>query len=168
MTVIVGLTKLKNLHKACECVIIADIEDTAEPTKLQKDACDIKVENLVIAFDCDSCEGFTSEDLRPDIISIRRCDTKYEWLLLEMKKKMRQHAATQASAALERLGRDPLFSVELKDAHIFFVIKNRRKTDNTIMRKIKTIEAGQWKVVPRLIESGQTILCNKHTKRTPN
>lgn len=155
----VDLKKFFNLHEDCECVMREHLEETVEHAKISKDNCDIKVESLVVALDCDSCDSFTSTDRRPDIISIRRCNKKHEWLILEMKRRMREHAAKQALAALEKLGSDSFFSLDLDDARIFFVIKNKRRADTIIMRKIKMIEAGRWKVIPRLIESGETILC---------
>ena len=168
-----------NAHEVCECVIcehsgenvheddthkMAADEKAAhkraiETQTIRKDGCNIKIESLVAAIDCDKCNGFTSTDMRPDVIGIRRCNEKSEWLILEMKTKMRERAAEQARAALRKLGSDPFFSLDLDGAHIFFVIKHMRKSDATIMRQIKMIESEQWKIVPQLVESGETIGC---------
>ena len=97
--------------------------------------------------------------MRPDVICIRRCKEKSEWVILEMKTKMSERAAKQASAALRKLGSAPFFSLDMDGAHIFFVIKHLRKSDATIMRKTKMIASEQWKVVPQLVKSGETIGC---------
>lgn len=126
---------------------------------LRKDECEVSVEGVVVALDCDLCTAFTENDTRPDIISIRRCSGRCGWLVLEMKGVMRLRAAEQAEAALERLGTDPLFPVYLTDAQVIFVIKKRRRSDNTLMRKIGIIEVGEWRIVPRLVQSGDTVKC---------
>ena len=128
---------------------------------LCKDSCEVTVDDLVIALDCDECRAFTENDTRPDIISVRECNDRYEWLIIEMKSTMRLRAADQVKAALERLGRDPMFQINLDDAHVIFVIKNRRRSDSTLMRAIGIIEAGPWSIVPRLHTSGSTVTCKQ-------
>ena len=128
---------------------------------LCKEGCEVTVEGLVIALDCDECRAFTETDTRPDIISVRKCNGRYEWLIIEMKSTMRSRAADQVKAALERLGRDRMFQLDLDDAHVIFVIRNRRRSDNTLMREIGTIDAGQWRIVPRLHSSGSTVTCKR-------
>ena len=117
------------------------------------------VEGLVIALDCDVCHAFSKTDTRPDIIAVQRCSGTHQWLVLEMKTTMREHAAKQARAALKRLGHEPMFRVHIDNVRVFFIIKNRRRSDNLIMRKIKTIDVGQWTVLPRLLTSHSTIFC---------
>ncbi len=142
-------------------ITICECEISTEDGLLEKEGCAVTVENLVIALDCDECEAFTENDTRPDIISVRECEHRYQWLIIEMKSTMRPRAADQARAALERLGCDPMFGVDLDDAHVIFVIKNRRKADNTLMREIGAIEVGQWRVVPRLHKSGSIVRCKQ-------
>ena len=117
------------------------------------------VENLVVALDCDECGAFTEQDTRPDIISVRHRHGEYGWVILEMKSRMRPRAADQARAALERLGSDPFFRINLADIQVVFVIRMRRRTDNTLMRGIGTLEAGPWRVIPRLRSSGTVVKC---------
>lgn len=175
----VGVETFVNAHEACGCVICEHSGEAAhkeavhkraadekaahqravETQTIRKDGCTIKIESLVAAIDCDKCNGFASTDMRPDVIGIRRCNEKSEWVILEMKTKMRERAAEQARAALRKLGSDPFFSLDLDGAHIFFVIKHMRKSAATIMRQIKMIESEQWKIVPQLVESGETIGC---------
>lgn len=154
-----GLSVLQTLHADCECTIESQPNITGT-SLLSKDTCDVSIENLIIAIDCDRCKAFTENDTRPDVVAIRRCHDDDEWLVLEMKSTMRIHAAQQVKAGLSRLGNDPLFVLQLQTVQIFFVIKNRRKADNTIMRQIGRIEVGPWAVVPRLLRSGQAILCD--------
>ena len=139
---------LQAIHSSCQCEITEVSCDIDRRSELYKDDCRIFVEDLVIALDYDECEAFTENDTRPDIISIQECDDARSWLILEMKNRMRPHAAEQAKAALERLGQDALFPIHLSHAHVVFVIGKRRKADNTLMRQIGMIEAGQWRVVP--------------------
>ena len=57
-------------HARCECeteVVWIDYLTA----RLKKGGLEIEVEGLEIALDCDLCEAFTEEDLRPDVISIR-------------------------------------------------------------------------------------------------
>lgn len=152
-------TQLRNLHADCECEIGGGRTAVEDLMTLRKDECEVSVEGIEIALDCDLCAAFTENDTRPDIISIRRCIQEDGWLVIEMKSIMRLRAAEQAEAALQRLGTDPLFPVYLADAHVIFVIKNRRRSDNTLMRKIGTIEVGDWRIVPRLVQSGDTVRC---------
>ena len=70
---------------------------------------------------------------------------------------MREHAAEQARAALRRLGRDKMFPICLNRVDIIFVVKKRRKSNNRIMRNIGIIEEGPWRVLPRLMLSGNTL-----------
>ncbi len=147
------LAAFRRTHAICEC------ETGNEDGLIEKDGCDVTVENLVFAVDCDDCEAFTENDTRPDVISVRECECQYGWLILEMKTTMRPRAEDQAKAALERLGCDPMFKIDLDDAHVVFVVRNRRRADNTLMRKIGTIEVGKWIVVPRLQASGSIVVC---------
>lgn len=146
------------LHAGCNCQI-AFWSDTNSATSLSKDNCEVYVENLVIAIDCDLCRAFTENDTRPDVIAIRQCQEEDEWLILEMKGKMRARAAEQARAALSRLGKDPMFVSQMQTAHVYFVIKKRRRADNTILRQIGRIEVGSWAIVPRLVKAGAMISC---------
>ncbi len=150
----IDLTLFRHIHITCDC------EVRFANGELSKDGCEITVENLVVALDCDDCQAFTENDTRPDIIAIQKCHGRYEWLIIEMKSTMRLRAAEQAKAALDRLGQDRMFRLELADAHVVFVVKNpRRKADYTIMRKIRRIETGRWRVVPRLCKSGSAVGC---------
>ena len=156
-----AILELEQAHADCSCVIVSQISQPTT-TELDKDGCKIAVENLIIAFDCDLCGAFSENDTRPDIISIWRCKEKNEWLVLEMKTTMRLHAADQARAALERLGRDLRFQVHLDHADVVFVIGRRRRADNTLMRKIGTITLHGWQIVPRLLPSGGTVKCHRN------
>ena len=93
------------------------------------------------------------------MIALRNCNMRQSWLVIEMKNRMRLRAAEQATAALERLGKDPLFPLVLEHAGVIFVVGKRRKTDRTIMRDIKRIDAGSWSVVPQLKSSGECLFC---------
>jgi hypothetical protein len=130
-------------------------------TVLTKEGCEVAVENLIVAIDCDACDAFTENDTRPDIVSVRHCGERFGWLIIEMKSRMRLQAAKQAVAALERLGQHPMFSICLEDVHVVFVVKNKRRAANTIMRmrEIGRIDIGRWRVVPRLVGSGDSVEC---------
>lgn len=149
--------ELLNLHGTCGCLTTED-HHTRDPGPTY--SCTVSIENQVVAIDCDECRAFTENDLRPDIICIQRCDQKLGWVIVEMKSTMREHAARQAKNALKRLGSDPMFPLQLDRVRIFFVIRNRRRTDYTLMREIGTIEEGGWRVTPRLLSSDSTIRCN--------
>lgn len=149
---------LRQLHAACGCEVTPPPDD-GDRARIDKEGCRVYVEGLKIALDCDECHAFTSQEIKPDIISVQRCSGVRRWLILEMKTKMREHAAEQARAALARLGHDPMFPMQHHEVRIFFIIKNRRTSDSRIMRKFKTIEAGGWTVAPRLRPSGTTVEC---------
>ena len=152
------LEGFEDLHSRCGCEIAAVL---AEPgfTTICKDGLEIRIEGLEIALDCDSCAAFTEMDRRPDVISIQHCNDTHQWLILEMKRTLRRHAAEQARAALDRLGQDPMFQLDIDSARVFFVVKKRRRAFELLMREIKTIDAGRWSVTPRLRASGDTITC---------
>ena len=139
--------------------MIAGRSDVNGFTLLHKDDCEVRVENCIVAINCDQCVAFSARETRADIIAVRRCDQTDEWLVLEFKTKMREHAAVQAKAALNRLGADPMFLVRLPTARVFFVVKNRRKSDYTIMRRVGSLKAGEWVVTPQILASGQELLC---------
>ncbi len=150
------INELFYLHAICGCVRTEARHTKGDgPTY----SCTVSIQHQVIAFDCDECRAFTENDLRPDIICIQRCDHELGWVVVEMKSTMREHAAKQAKAALRRLGHDPMFPLDLYRARVFFVIRNRRRTDYTLMREIGTINAGDWRVTPRLLSSNSTITC---------
>lgn len=153
-----GSSTLRELHALCGCTIQG--RSGADGfTLLSKDGCAVAVEHLTLAIECDTCRAFTATDIRADIIAVRRCEEADEWLVLEMKGKLREKAGVQARTAVSRLGRDPMFPLELQSVHVFFVIKIRRKSDYTIMRNVGKIEAGRWSVTPRIVKSGSQILC---------
>ncbi len=79
-----------------------------------------------------------------------------------MKTTMRERAAEQVRAALCLLGEHSLFPVSLDGVVVWFVVRRRRKSDYTIMRKIRTIDAGPWQVRPSLHRSGDTVSCRDH------
>ena len=148
---------LLDLHAICGCVTTEDRHTKGVgPTY----SCTVSIEHQEVAFDCDKCRAFTENDMRPDIICIQRCDHELGWVVTELKSTMRKHAAKQAKAALKRLGRDPMFPLQLDRVRVFFVIRNTRRTDYTLMREIGTINAGGWRVTPRLLSSDSTIRCN--------
>lgn len=151
------IIELLDLHTICGCVATEDRHTKGVgPTY----SCTVSIENQVVAIDCDTCQAFSENDLRPDIICIQRCDQELGWIIVEMKSTMREHAGSQAKAGLKRLGRDPMFSLQLGRARMFFVIRNRRRADYTLMRKIGTINESGWSVTPRLLPSDSTIRCN--------
>ena len=139
--------------------MIASRSDVNGFTLLCKDDCEVLVEKCIVAINCDHSVAFSARETRADIIAIRRCDQSDEWLVLEFKTKMREHAAVQAKAALSRLGTDPMFQVRLPTARVFFVVKNRRKSDYTIMRRVGSLKGGEWVVTPQIVASGLKILC---------
>ena len=152
------LIRLAHIHTNCSCIVEPESWNKGSPI-IEKEGCEVAVENLTIAMDCDACQAFTENDTRPDIVSVRKCSERFGWLIIEMKSTMRPRAADQAAAALKRIGQDPMFPIQLKDAHVVFVIKHKRRAANTIMRNIGRIEAGRWRVVPRLIWSGGVVEC---------
>lgn len=152
-----GVMELLDLHENCGCVTTED-RHTRDPGPTY--SCTVSIENQVVAIDCDKCRAFTENDRRPDIICIQRCDQELGWVIVEMKSTMREHAARQAKAALRRLGRDPMFALQLDRARIFFVIRNLRMADYTLLREIGAIKEGGWRVTPRLLASNSTIRCN--------
>lgn len=126
---------------------------------MSKDCCSVSVENLTVAIDCDRCDAFAATETRADIIAVRRCQQVDEWLVLEMKGKLREKAGDQARAVVSRLGSDPKFPLELPSVRVFFVIKTRRKSDFTIMRNVGKVESGRWSITPRIVDSGGQIMC---------
>ena len=106
------LIGFRHIHSACDCEITTT-PDRNGLTPLEKEGCDVTVEGLVIALDCDVCHAFSERDTRPDIIAVQRCSGQHQWLIMEMKTTMREHAAKQARAALKRLGHDPMFQVHI-------------------------------------------------------
>lgn len=156
----VDLEEFRDSHSRCGCQV-ASVSTEDGFTTIRNGGCDIRIEGLEIALDCDLCRAFTENDRRPDVISIRQCNMEYEWLILEMKNTMRLHAAKQAKAALERLGHDPMFQLDIDRARIFFIVKKRRRAFDQLMREIKTIDSGRWSVTPRLRASGDTITCSQ-------
>ena len=161
MTDSAALSRFVDLHEHCNCVMGGEPSDIDGMTLLAKEGCEVAVENLIVAIDCDACDAFTENDTRPDIVSVRQCGEQFGWLIIEMKYRMRLRAADQAVAALERLGQHPMFSICLEKAHVVFVVKKKRRAANTIMRmrEIGRIDIGPWRVVPRLIGSGDTVEC---------
>ena len=153
------IIKLRAIHDPCQCEIETLSVGEDSRSRLDKDGGSVFVEHLAIALDCDICGAFTERDTRPDIIAIQECGMSLSWLIIEIKNRMRPRAADQVKTALERLCQDSLFPVQLKEARIVFVIGNRRRADNTLMRDIGTIEVGQWRIVPRLLRSGDTVKC---------
>ena len=151
--------ELHAIHSSCQCEMVEVSCDLDGRSELYKDGCNIFVEDLLIALDCDKCYAFSEQDTRPDIISIQECDEARSWLILEMKNTMRLRAAEQVKAALERLGQDEFFPIHLTRVRVVFVIGRRRRADNTLMRQIGMIEVGQWRVVPRLLPSGGIVSC---------
>ena len=85
-----------------------------------------------------------------------------QWVVLEMKVTLREHAAQQARSALSLLGEHRLFPFRLGGAAVWFVVKRPCNSDYTIMRNIGTIETGRWRVRPRLYRSGVTVSCSDH------
>ncbi len=85
-----------------------------------------------------------------------------QWVVLEMKLTLREHAAQQARAALCLLGEHRLFPFRLDGVAVWFVVKRPRRSDYTIMHNIGTIETGRWRVRPRLYRSGDTVSCRDH------
>ena len=146
---------LRSLHGPCKCEIPISVH---QPT-LTKDGCTVTVDAAQIALDCDECHAFGQNARRPDVIAIRTCDGTDEWVVFEMKTAMRAHAGPQAAAGLSRLGSHPLFPMQLRTAHVIFVVKNRRRGDRTIMRSIGRIRAGGWNVMPQIARSRDRIKC---------
>jgi len=161
------LEGFRALHSHCGCEVTA-VSTEDRFTTIHKEGCDIRIEGLEIALDCDSCCAFTENDLRPDVISVQHCDDMHEWLILEMKSTLRPHAAEQARAALDRLGQDPMFQLDIDRARVFFIVKRMRRAFELLMREIKTIDSGRWSVTPRLRVSGDSINClHPSTRRRP-
>ena len=155
------LSVLREVHTLCYCEIDtppSEYESAVEASTISKDGCDIAIEGLIMALDCDACRAFSDTDIRPDVISIRMYHGDYAWLVIEMKKIMREHAAEQARAALRKLGReDGMFPIRLSKLDVVFVVKISRKSNNTIMRNIGIIKEGPWRVRPRLLLSGNVL-----------
>jgi len=151
-------------HSQCDCLLA-----TQSPvSRFQKDHCTVSVEAATAAVDCDRCTAFTPNQTRPDIILTRHCEQGgLEWLVLELKLTMREHAGPQAAAGLAHLGRHPLFTLNIPTAHIVFVVHRRRRSDQKIMRNIGIITAGPWTVEPTLISSHDLIDC-AHPQPDPN
>lgn len=159
MTDSAALSRFVDLHEHCDCVMEGEPSDIDGMTLLAKDGCEVAVENLIVAIDCDACNAFTENDKRPDIISVRQCVGRYGWLIIEMKTTMRLGAAAQAVAALERLGQHAMFPVHLEEAHVVFVIKRKPRAAYTILRDIGVIDTGRWRVRPDLVSSGDAVEC---------
>lgn len=163
-------SQLPSLHSACECRLDRPLPldhigpegtgpNEASPNRISKDNCTVTIEGLVAAFDCDECQAFEADELRPDVIALRECGGDNQWIVSEMKLTMRERAGRQAAAGLAKLGNHPLYAVELDSAQVVFVVKRRRKSDRTIMRAIGTIREGRWIVNPVLLDSGSTHHC---------
>ncbi len=126
---------------------------------LAKDGCTISVELVAAAWDCDDCSAFAHGEVKPDIIALRDCGERDEWLIVEMKLTLREHAGDQVKSGLSKLGQHPLFPIQLDAAKSVFVVKRRRKSDTTIMRKIGVIRVGNWSIEPKLLDSGSILRC---------
>lgn len=162
--------QLPSMHSACGCRLDTPLppgdEGTAavgpseaSPSHVSKDNCTVAIEGLVAAFDCDACQAFDVDELRPDVIALRDCDSESQWVVAEMKLTMRERAGRQAAAGLAKLGHHPLFAAQLASAQVVFVVKRRRKSDRTIMRAIGIIREGRWTVNPVLLDSGSVHRC---------
>lgn len=161
---------LLSQHSDCNCRLGAPLPrdgigaDPAgqvkdSPNHIAKDNCTVAIEGLIAAFDCDECRAFAAGDPRPDVIALRECDGNHQWIVSEMKLTMRERAGRQAAAGLAKLGRHPLYALEIDSAQVVFVVKKRRKSDRTIMRAIGTIREGRWNIRPLLLDSGSTHRC---------
>lgn len=146
---------LSSLHGPCDCEVTIDPHIGV----LAKDGCTVSVEFAASAFDCDACDAFASGEVKPDIIALRNCGEHDEWLVLEMKRTLREHAGEQARAGLAKLGQHALFPPQLVAAAAIFVVKRRRKSDTTIMRAIGIIRVGGWAIEPTLLDSGSVLRC---------
>ena len=163
-------SQLLSQHSACGCRMNASphsdravpqrtLPDEASLNHISKDNCTVAIEGLTAAFDCDECQAFEADEVRPDVIAVRECDGSHQWIVSEMKLTMRERAGRQAAAGLAKLGSHPLYAVQLDSAQVVFVVKRRRKSDRTIMRAIGTIREGRWTVSPVLLDSGSTHRC---------
>lgn len=159
MTDSTALSRFVDLHEHCDCVMEGEPSDIDGMTLLAKEGCEVAVENLIVAIDCDACDAFTENDTRPDIVSVRYCGERFGWLIIEMKRTMRPRAADQAVAGLERLGQHAMFPVHLEEAHVVFVIKRKPRAAYTILRDIGVIDTGRWRVLPSLVSSGDAVEC---------
>ena len=150
-------TRLASLHVPCACEIGID------PTTavLTKDGCTVSIELVAVAFDCDACGAFAPREVRPDIIALRNCGERDEWLVLEMKRTLREHAGEQARAGLSKLGQHALFPMQIDVTEVIFVVKRRRKSDSTIMRAIGIIRTENWAIGPTLLDSGSILRCTQ-------
>ncbi len=128
---------------------------------LAKDGCTISVELVAAAWDCDDCSAFAHGEVKPDIIALRDCGERDEWLIVEMKLTLREHAGEQARAGLSKLGQHALFPMQIDVAEVIFVVKRRRKSDSTIMRAIGIIRVGNWAIEPTLLDSGSILRCTQ-------
>ncbi len=156
MTSTAPAAPLAALHSQCDCLLA-----TQSPvSRFQKDHCTVSVEAATAAVDCDHCTAFTPHQTRPDIILTQHCEESGPaWLVLELKLTMREHAGPQAAAGLALLGSHPLFALNIPTAHVVFVVRRRRRSDQKIMRNIGIITAGSWTVEPTLISSNGLIDC---------
>ena len=112
------------------------------------------------AVDCDECNAFAVTQIRPDVILTRECEEGHpEWVVMEMKLTMREHAGAQATAGLAILANHPLFALNISTARVVFVVKRRRRSDQRILRNIGTITAGPWSVGPVLRDSHARLPC---------
>lgn len=146
---------LRTLHDPCGCEHPLDADNPV----LAKDGCTVTIDDAQIALDCDDCDAFGPSVRRPDLIGIRTCDDADEWLVIEMKSTMREHAASQAAAGLDRLGTHPLFPMDIAAAQVIFVVGRNNRAAQTILRSISPIRAGQRTVIPQLVQSGGRIPC---------
>lgn len=122
-----GSSTLRELHVLCGCAMSGQ-PDRDGFTRLSKDHCNVSVENLTTAIDCDCCEAFTARENRPDIVAVRQCQQRDEWLVLEMKRRLREKAGLQARAALSKLGSDPKFPLVCADFQLWS-LQGRRYFD---------------------------------------
>lgn len=148
-------TRLCTLHTACTCEIGID----PQVAVLAKDGCTVSVESVAAAFDCDACDAFAHGEVKPDIIALRNCGGRDDWLVIEMKRTLREHAGEQAKSGLSKLGQHARYPLQLDAADIIFVVKRRRKSDTTIMRAIGIIRVGGWAIEPTLLDSGTILRC---------
>ena len=154
---------LRSLHAPCGC----EFPIPADLPILTKDGLNVTVDGTQIVLDCDICQAFGQSELRPDLIGVRTCNDTDEWLVIEMKSTMREHAATQAAAGLERLGTHPLFPLDIPAANVVFVVKKNTRAAQTILRSVSPIQAGNRTVIPQLVVSGGRIECPSHPSHDP-
>ena len=156
MTVSSPAAPLAGLHALCNCLLPIQLPIS----RFAKDGCAVFVEAATAAVDCDQCNAFTVTQIRPDVILTRECEEGHPaWVVMEMKLTMREHAGAQATAGLAILANHPLFALNISTAHVVFVVKRRRRSDQRIMRNIGTITAGLWSVEPVLLDSHAILPC---------